>query len=187
MKHLKTRDAPLMMEKIVYRMMFTVTSENIIIRAATKTDIPSVDALWAESARYHGELDSRLAMRFEDTQAITEVHKKQLKAKDTLFLVAASQEAVVGYLLARVFTPQPHHKVNRVGLIDGMAVTSAFRQQGIGSRLYEKALRWFETQKTERIDTFVATKNPRAQAFWERKRFTPRIYQISLELAPPKE
>ena len=43
-----------------------MSSEPVIIRAAKKKDIPSVDQLWVETAQYHGVLDSRLAMRFDN-------------------------------------------------------------------------------------------------------------------------
>lgn len=153
-----------------------------MIRAASKKDISTVDKIWVETAQYHGALDSRLAMRFDDIDSITEFHYKQLKAKKTLFLVAEVEDEVVGFLIAHVMTAPPHHLTTKVGIIDGMAVTSTFRSQGIGSQLYERILEWFETQNVERIDTSVAAMNPKAQTFWERKGFSPRIIHISNEL-----
>jgi len=159
-----------------------MSSKEVTIRPATKKDIPGVDSLWEEAAQYHGELDSRLMMRFEDTRAITELHTKQLTADQSLFLVAISEEVVVGYVIARIVETQPHHHIQRVGVVDGMGVTSDFRGRGIGSALYERVLNWMLTNQIERLDTYVATKNPRAQAFWKRKGFVPRMYQISLDL-----
>jgi len=164
------------------KMAAIVNSEKVTIRIATKKDIPTVDALWKESAQYHSELDTRLAMQFDNTQHITEFHTKQLEKEDTLFLVATTIKVVVGFLIAHIVTLQPHHTLNRLGVIDGMAVTHSFRGQGIGSLLFDKTLEWFEAHKVERIDTSVAAKNPRAQTFWKRKGFTPRIYHITFDM-----
>jgi GNAT superfamily N-acetyltransferase len=157
-------------------------SKDVIIRQATEKDIPGVDDLWEEAAHYHGQLDTRLAMRVGHTQAITEFHTKQLTSEDALFLVAVRKELVVGYAIARVVKTPPHHYIRRVGVIDGIAITNDFRGKGIGSEIFEKVLEWLLAQGIERLDTFVATKNPRAQTFWERKGFVPRMYQISLDL-----
>ena len=159
-----------------------MSNKEATIRPAAQEDIPSVDALWKEAAQYHGELDSRLMMRFEDTQAITKFHTKQLAADQSLFLVAISEEVVVGYVIARIVESPPHHHIQRVGVVDGMGVTSGFRGKGIGSALYERVLNWMLMNQIERLDTYVATKNPRAQAFWKRKGFVPRMHQISLDL-----
>ena len=126
-------------------------------------------------------------MQFDDTQAITEFHNKQLTADQTLFLVAVHKEIVVGYVIARLVKTQPHHLVQQVGIIDGMAVTTNFRGKGIGSELHEKVLTWLLAQGIGRLDTYVAAMNPRAQTFWERKGFVPRMYQISLDLSTEKE
>ncbi|MFX1510671.1 MAG: GNAT family N-acetyltransferase [Promethearchaeota archaeon] len=158
-------------------------SNKILIRRATQKDISAVDELWKESAKYHGELDSRLAMRVDDTQHITEFHQEQLTKETAYFLVAVSDDAVVGFSIAHIMTLQPHHLLKYLGIIDALAVTSAYRGQGIGSQLYSKTLEWFELQNVERIDTSVAAKNPRAQSFWQKKGFTPRIYHISYELS----
>jgi GNAT superfamily N-acetyltransferase len=159
-----------------------VCANKIQIRPATQKDIAAVDELWKESAQYHGDLDSRLAMRFDDIQHITEFHQQQLTKETTHFMVAVHTDKVVGFAIAHIMAPQPHHLVKRLGIIDALAVTSTYRDQGIGSQLYSKTLAWFKTQNVERIDTSVAAKNPRAQKFWEQKGFTPRIYHISLEL-----
>ncbi|MFW9935288.1 MAG: GNAT family N-acetyltransferase [Candidatus Thorarchaeota archaeon] len=157
-------------------------SNKILIRPATQKDIPAVDELWKESAQYHGELDSRLAMRVDDTRHITEFHQEQLTKKTAYFLVAVDDDAVVGFSIAHTMTLQPHHLLRYLGIIDALAVTRAYRSQGIGSQLYSKTLEWFESQNVERIDTSVAAKNLKAQSFWQQKGFTPRIHHISYEL-----
>lgn len=162
--------------------MKLLRANKIQVRPAALKDIPAVDELWKESAQYHGNLDSRLAMRFDDIRHVTEFHQQQLTKDTTYFLVAVHTDKVVGFSIAHIMTVQPHHRVKHLGIIDALAVTSAYRGQGIGSQLYSKTLAWFETQNVERIDTSVATKNPRAQKFWEQKGFTPRIQQISLDL-----
>ncbi len=56
-------------------------------------------------------------------------------------------------------------------LMDGIAVSSAFRGQGIGGRLLDTLFDYGRTQGFERVRLDVIDINPRAKALYERKGF----------------
>ncbi len=159
-----------------------ITIDDVDIRNAKSEDVQGIVEIWIESARYHGDLDPRLEMNVDARQPIVEFHEKQLIADNTLFLVAVVKKQIVGYILARVIQTPPFHPRPAIGFIDGIAVSSTFRRQGIGSQLYDAAIEWFKAQNINRIQTTVAEKNPQARFFWRRKGYSELVQRLNLDL-----
>ncbi len=146
-------------------------SPPVVIRAAAQDDLAAVRALgraFLEEAEIPSDFDSEAFWRL------------RVRDPDCCLLVAASEEAVVGYLVGRVIAPQAHLAAE-LGLLESVVVSSEHHHLGLGSKLVGKALDWFRSKRVKSVRTSVAACNDSARNFFARMGFAPRVVQFSLE------
>lgn len=86
--------------------------------------------------------------------------------RDECFLVAEEGDQIRGYL---DMTVQAWH---RTGWINDMAVSKAYRRQGIGTALLRAALRWAKDHELRAVMLETQTKNYPAISFYRKRGFT---------------
>jgi len=144
-------------------------NEQIIIRKATRIDLSDVVTLWEEHQEYHAECDPY----FERSKDANPGFQKYLEdhLEELILYVAVADEKMVGFVLGEVARRPPCFASREYGMIDDLAVTAAWRGQGIGQKLVGRMMEWFTERRIHRIETRVLISNPLASKFWKKSGF----------------
>jgi len=142
----------------------------VTIRKATEKDIPAVVELWEEHQEYHVECDAYFERSKDAKSGFREYLEGNLEGLG--LFVAEVNERKVGFVLGEVDRRPPCFAKREYGMIDDLGVTEEWRGRGIGHRLVERMMVWFEEQGIDRIEARVLVTNPLASTFWEKMGFT---------------
>ena len=145
----------------------------VIIRAATSSDLANVVTLWQEHQEYHSQCDPY----FERSMDANPGFKKYLRdnLKDMGLFVAEIEKRLVGFVLAETAQRPPCFSFRDYGMIDDLAVTADWRRKGIGQQLLARTMTWFTEKGIHRIEARVLMSNPLSTKFWEKAGFDPYI------------
>jgi ribosomal protein S18 acetylase RimI-like enzyme len=140
------------------------------IRKAVETDLPSIVALWVEIMNFN-----QCAIPFPLVEGAGTQHgefvKQRLDSDKCLILVAELDGCVVGYCRSGVAHYPPVYEQQPYGTVAELVVAHEYRRCGIGRKLYERALEWFQSQSIKRVEVGTATRNPVSNAFWGKMGF----------------
>jgi GNAT superfamily N-acetyltransferase len=151
------------------------------ITEAQESHIPGIVRLWVEFEDYHLGFD-RIFTRCEDSEAEFEKYlRKHMEKEDALVLVAVDEGKAVAYALAWIAELPPVFKYRKYGYISDMAVTRAERRKGIGSRMLERVLAWFDGRGVKRIHLGVVGANEPAITFWRSQGFETYTHTLYME------
>lgn len=142
---------------------------DILIRPAERADAPIIAQLWAELVDYHTALDTNLPLPAPDGgQRYADRITQRMNDPFTRVLVAEADEHIVGYVMGVIMDLMPDiFEQEPVGFIADIAVTAAYRRQGIGRRLVDELIVWFREHTVDAYDWHVAAQNASGQRFWE--------------------
>ena len=115
----------------------------IIIRAATKKEIPEILGLLYELGRPKPEKDS-------DVDAFRKITKKYISDSDKLVLVAVHKEIEIIGAVSIMFLP----RLNQVSLemyIPELVILQKYQRKGIGKKLIQKCIDLAKERKCHRI------------------------------------
>jgi ribosomal-protein-alanine N-acetyltransferase len=107
-----------------------------------------------------------------------ENYKSELKRADSVFYAAKLEQQVIGFVLARLITPQVEIFI--------IAVLPQFRKQGIGQKLCQKTFETAIKYDCKKCWLEVRESNQTARAFYENLKFQivgrrKRYYQFPVE------
>jgi len=96
----------------------------------------------------------------EEAQQLEEV----LKAENTLVWVAAKDDEIISYLH---MNPSNLSRMKHSAVL-GITVKKSYRGQGIGKKMLEEAIRFFEASSLHRLELTVVSKNEIAIALYKK-------------------
>ena len=138
----------------------------VVIRQATRNDVGRILPLWTEMMNLHAALDERFQPAPEGEKQWGEVLRSWLRDDDCCVLVADAEGQLVGYIIGMMRVNPPVLLPPTYGLVSDVCVDPAWRQQGIGRRLFEALKDWFRDKELLSGQLNVAHGNPVSQAFW---------------------
>lgn len=98
-------------------------------------------------------------------------------------IIAVADGRIVGYVTVYVREQPDYWNVKRVGDISGLMVQPAYRGQGIGRLLMDRAREFFERQGVRYFTVYTAVENRGAIEFYERCGLRP-LYTTLLGEVP---
>jgi ribosomal protein S18 acetylase RimI-like enzyme len=115
----------------------------VSIRTARRADFDALVRLYTESAQYHQRIDPAL-YRIPEATAVTAWLEAALSSTDVAILVAEAMDDVIGFAVVRLAPPAPAASMlePRRGAELDVAVSAAFRRQGVGRALLDAACAW---------------------------------------------
>lgn len=147
--------------------------KDVLFRAWTRADIPTVARLGKELYQYIETIDPvwRTSPAAED---ILRAHLTELYTKRyAMTYVACREMDVIGFITGSIVQRPPVILPHRDGLVDNAYVKPAWRSRGIGTRLCELLLEWFGLQEIDEVRIHYQVSNRDAAAFWEKMGFKP--------------
>lgn len=156
----------------------------VVIRRATRADVPALGRLGALLLRAHYVFDP---LRFMAPGDQTEEGYgwflgTQLRDPEAVVFVAEHEGAVVGYVYAGL-EPQSWKELREAcGFIHDVAVDEAARRSGVATALMRAAIDWLREQRAPRVVLWSAERNEAAQQLFARIGFRRTMIEMTLEL-----
>ncbi len=154
----------------------------VIVRNATKDDIPEITRMVKEFEKEHYKLVSSKIPELEPVLRLSkDYYKKELgwitkclRARKARVLVAEMDGKVVGYGVFSIKKQPPICALSEYGHISQLYVKPRFRGRGISSALFEAAREWFQKKGVKWMDIGVHFGNDRALDIYRHWGFIPR-------------
>lgn len=157
---------------------------DVVIRKATRKDVPALGRLGALLLRTHYEFDrQRFIAPGEDAeQGYGWFLGTQLREDDAVVLVAERAGVVIGYLYAGL-EPQSWKELrDAAGFIHDVAVEDDARNSGAGTALIDAAIAWLREKGAPRVVLWTAEKNAGAHRLFARLGFRRTMIEMTREL-----
>jgi ribosomal protein S18 acetylase RimI-like enzyme len=138
----------------------------VVIRPASRDDVGGVLPLWSEMMNHHAALDERFRPAPDGEEHWAKILRDWLRDDEVCILVAEAEGRLVGYIIGMLRENPPVLLPSAYGLVSDVCVHPAWRQQGIGRRLFEALKDWFTEKELSTVQLNVAHGNPVSQAFW---------------------
>ncbi|HEY3379679.1 MAG TPA: GNAT family N-acetyltransferase [Armatimonadota bacterium] len=149
--------------------------EHIVFQTVATLDHPDVQSLWERQRAYHGQLASPFAAEVGARVYADRCAELLAKAQQGHFRVELAQdaatEACIGYCITTV-------TAQAAGEIDSLFVDEAYRGQGIGDALLQRALVWMDELDVRVKRISVAGGNEAVLGFYQRHGFYARSHVL---------
>jgi ribosomal protein S18 acetylase RimI-like enzyme len=156
----------------------------IVIRLANDSDLPSLGRLGAQLLETHYRFDQKrfMAPRPNSSEGYAWFLRSQLKEKDAVVFVAQRRGAIVGYVYAGLEPVSWKELRDMAGFIHDVVVEDSSRRQGIASSLVDAAIDWLRVHGAPRVMLWTAEQNPAAQNLFTRLGFRRTMIEMTREL-----
>ena len=151
-------------------------------REAIEQDIPKIIELWKEFIDFHKVRDPFFSRSKKGPENFGKFILENLSKDDAIVYVAETNGDVVAHILATIQSYPPAFEIKRYGLINDLAVASAYRRIGIGQHLFDMARDWFDKKGMKRIEIEIAVANEVSTSFWKKMDFKLYKEKCFLEL-----
>jgi ribosomal protein S18 acetylase RimI-like enzyme len=138
-----------------------------IIKAQEK-HIPAIKELWWEFICFHTDIEPFFTPVDNAVESFEkEFLRKEMKSDKSLVQVSLDGEKVIGYSISEI-QYIPSSKIGRCGYINHLHVAKDYRRQGIGEKMYNEIITWFQKKDIKVVELQLTTKNEVAYNFWRK-------------------
>lgn len=156
----------------------------MLIRPATRDDLPALGGLGAHLMRVHHDFDRQrfLAPGADPAGGYAQFLGRQLDDPDCVVLVAEVDDHVVGYVYAGIEPLSWKELRDECGYVHDLIVDAEHRGHAAGSQLLEAAVEWLRGRGMPRVVLWTAEQNTSAQRFFTRSQFRRTMIEMTREL-----
>lgn len=154
----------------------------VVIRRATRRDVPAIVRLWEELMDFHRAKDPFFTRARNGSALFRRFVEDNIRSDAACVLVATVEGGVVGYCQGMLERHPPAIAEPEYGQILDFMVTAQYRRSGIGARMFEALREWFRSEGIRRIEVRHSTFNELAARFWPRMGFQPYLQTLFIEL-----
>ncbi|MEN8126852.1 MAG: GNAT family N-acetyltransferase [Planctomycetota bacterium] len=160
----------------------------MIIREATKEDVPKILPVWREMMEFHAVRDAHFAICESADQEFAKWISENIVKEDAIVYVAESTKSIVAYCLCLISERPPVCEMKRqYGNLSDLAVAEKYRRDGIGEQIVEQAMEWFRSQGLKRVEVRVAVTNEISTRFWRKMGFSTYLETMSKPVDLPEQ
>lgn len=153
-----------------------------IVKAEEK-HVPAIGQLYWEFIKFHQDIDPIWTPLDNSIPDMVENHLRRfMKSEDGLVLVALEGTRVVGYSLSEIKGLFPGLKREKYGYIDTMAVTESYRREGVGKKMFDEIVKWFQSNEIKRVELGTTAQNLIGNSFWRKQGFTVYMHTLYREI-----
>ncbi|UJR78874.1 GNAT family N-acetyltransferase [Sandaracinus amylolyticus] len=161
-----------------------MSTDALVVRAATENDLPAMAAMAADLVRFHHALDpARFFLARGVEQGYREWFGRELPRANTILLVATKDDAIVGYAYGRVEGRDWNMLLDKHAALHDVFVSEDARGTGAGERLVRAFCARARALGAPRVVLSTATSNTRAQKVFARCGFRPTMIEMTRECA----
>ena len=159
-------------------------SSELVIRRATRIDLPHIGRLGALLVAQHHEFDSRRFLPASDRtkDGYARFLGAQLDEPDAAVFVADENTDVIGYAYVAVESYDYMTLRGPAGLLHDIIVDPERRRHGAGRALLEAVLEYVRSRGLEQIVLSTAERNEAAHRLFAKVGFRPTMVEMTREL-----
>ncbi|MHA1667611.1 MAG: GNAT family N-acetyltransferase [Candidatus Heimdallarchaeaceae archaeon] len=151
----------------------------IEVRKGKYDETKEITALWIESILWHSTFDNDFELDKDGKRNFEFVLKTAIADNSQEVYVAEKSGRIVGFLYGYIKNQTGFFKRRKVAHISDIVVKKEFRNQGIGSALFEKFEREFAFEhQAEDMTLFVHVKNEKAIEFYKKIGFEIKLLSM---------
>jgi ribosomal protein S18 acetylase RimI-like enzyme len=157
---------------------------DVLIRRATRADLPVLGRLGAALMRQHHEYDPKRFMSPGDhpEDGYAWFLGTQLEHEHVAIFVAEQRGDVVGYAYVGL-EPQSWKELrDACGYVHDIVVDTGGRRHGAGTALMEAAFAWLRERKAPRVVLWTSPHNENAQRLFDHLGFRRTMIEMTREL-----
>lgn len=156
----------------------------MLIRPATRDDVPALGRLGAQLMRLHHDFDPQrfLAPGAAPEDGYGRFLGSQLDDHDVFLHVAEVDGQVVGYVYAAIEPLSWKELRDECGFVHDLLVEPSARGRGAGHALLQAAAAWFVERDMPRVMLWTAHANVQARRLFTRAGFRPTMVEMTREL-----
>jgi len=156
----------------------------VVVRRATRADLPALGRLGAHLMRVHHEFDQRRFVAPVGNPEAGYAHflGTQIDVDNATVLVADRAGAVVGYAYAGIEPFSWKELRDAAGFVYDIVVDEAERRGGIAGALMEAAIAWVREQGVASVMLWTAAPNEGAQRLFERLGFRRTMIEMTRDV-----
>ena len=153
-------------------------------REATIDDYKALCDLTNSLDQLHRENLPGVFQKFEGPVREQEYIQELLNSENVRLFIAEKDSRVLGYIhIAVKDAPSiPVMKPRRYGIIDSIVVDEAYRNQGVGRKLVERAEKWAQEKGATSIELNVYEFNREARVFYSRVGYSSIMMRMSKQI-----
>ena len=153
---------------------------DIVIKNATIDDLKRVQELnLLLFEKEHREYDSSLNLNWTFGKAGTKYYKHKISKDDGCFLIAITDNKIVGYLCGGLTKAESCRNLPIIAELENTFVLDEFRSKGIGKKLYNEFIDWCKTKNVGKVRVEAWAQNEFAIKFYRNNNF--KDYALILE------
>jgi len=159
-------------------------SSELVIRPATRADLPQIGRLGVLLVAQHHAFDSRRFLPATDRtkEGYARFLGSQLDEPNAAVLVAAANGDVIGYAYVAIESYDYMTLRGPAGLLHDIIVDPEQRRHGVGRALLEAALEYVRLRGLEQIVLSTAERNEAAQRLFAKVGFRRTMVEMTREL-----
>ena len=151
----------------------------------SRADLQEVGVLAGRLVRAHHDYDPKRFMKPVDPErGYARWFASQLDSDDTILLVAADGEGVVGYVYARLEPRSYNELLDACTKLHDIYVADRVRRRGVGEALLRETFRRAQEKGAPRVVLLTATQNESAQRLFARVGFRTTMLEMTREVGP---
>ncbi len=155
---------------------------DIQIKECKKEDLPQLKDIYTECIDYHVKTGYHLDKIPNAPEFFLEHANELIKQDDALFILAKSDNQIVGYCASKISEKPPVYAEPRYGEIENLAVSKDFQRQGVGEKLFQETVKWLQKRNIKRIEIMVTIRNPKSNNFWKKMGFKTFMKSMDKEI-----
>ncbi|HEX6052208.1 MAG TPA: GNAT family N-acetyltransferase [Gemmatimonadaceae bacterium] len=157
---------------------------DVLVRRATRADLPAIGRLGALLVRTHHDFDRRrfIAASHNTARGYASFLGTQLEEPKVVVLVAVRDGQVVGYTYAGVEGHDWMALRGPAGVLYDIIVDPAERSHGIGRMLLDATIALLRSLGASQVVLSTAERNERAQRLFSRAGFRRTMVEMAREL-----
>lgn len=161
-----------------------LSSSELVIRRATRADLPRIGRLGVLLVAQHHDFDARRFLPATDRtkEGYARFLGAQLDEPDAAVLVAEQDAAVIGYAYVAVESHDYMTLRGPAGLLHDIIVDPERRRHGVGRALLEAVFEYVRSRGLEQIVLSTAERNEAAQRLFAKAGFRRTMVEMTREL-----
>jgi GNAT superfamily N-acetyltransferase len=149
----------------------------LVLRHANVEELEQIQPLW--QALYRHQFEHGMLLQLPE--GAYDAWLKSIRpflGRFASVVVAELNGEIVGFVAGRIRTLPPYFGAATIGAISEVFVSDQYRSRGIGQRLLEFALKWFEDQQITRVELQVVAGNPDGIRFYRQLGWHEELLQM---------
>jgi GNAT superfamily N-acetyltransferase len=158
--------------------------DEIVVRRATESDLPTLGQLGALLMQTHYAFDKQrfMAPGTNPAEGYRWFLGTQLHEEEVVVFVAERAGVVIGYVYAGLEPRSWKELREPAGFIHDVAVVESSRRTGVATMLIEAAIEWLRAHDAPRVLLWTAERNKAALSLFSQLGFRRTMIEVTREL-----